>query len=200
VALLALAPGLAGCMSTSTYGTGEAPEMAIFREVTGGLIGTEKKPPIQYQPRAPLVMPPAAEAAALPPPVESPVVADANWPLDPDQTPKASKYGDPMDDDASDDLSPEEVARLKPLAGMGQTSWQSPYGRDHFNPSLEVATLQQRQTFSAAVNDAKGVGRTGRRYLTDPPEAYREPAATAPSEFEDIDDKSGGWFFGLFGG
>ena len=82
---------------------------------------------------------------------------------------------------------------------MGQTSWQSPFGRDHTNPSLEVATLQQRQTFQAAVNDANGVGRTERRYLTDPPEAYREPAATAPAEFEDIDDKRG-WLFGWFGG
>src|SRR5688572_31969684 len=105
VALLALAPGFAGCVSTATYGTGEAPGMAIFREVTGGFVGGDKNPPIQYQPRAPLVMPPPAEAAALPPPVESAVVADANWPLDPDQTPKASKYGDPMDDDASDDYA-----------------------------------------------------------------------------------------------
>ena len=30
-------------MQTSTYGTGEAPEMALFREMTGGLLGKDEK-------------------------------------------------------------------------------------------------------------------------------------------------------------
>ena len=34
--------------------------MALFREMTGGLVGKGEKKTIQYQPRAPLVMPPAA--------------------------------------------------------------------------------------------------------------------------------------------
>ena len=58
IALAALLP-LAGCSMTSTYGTGEAPEMALFREMIGRLLDkNKKKPPIDYQPRAPLVMPP----------------------------------------------------------------------------------------------------------------------------------------------
>ena len=46
--LLALAApvALTGCAMTSTYGTGEVPEMALFREMTGGLMSKEKKEPI----------------------------------------------------------------------------------------------------------------------------------------------------------
>jgi len=56
--LLALPLALGGCgMGTSTYGTGEMPEVAMFREMTGGLMNkNQKKGPIEYQPRAPLVM------------------------------------------------------------------------------------------------------------------------------------------------
>jgi hypothetical protein len=202
-ALLAAVAGLGGCMSTSTYGTGEAPEMAIFRELTGGF-GAQKQPPIEYQPRAPLVMPPstATAAAALPSPVQTASVANPAWPIDPDQTPKPSKYGDPMDDNARDDISPEEAARLKPLAGMGNTEWESPFGDDINDQAYDIISNKgQQETFQAALNDAKGVGRSGRKYLTDPPEPYREPAATAPTEFEDIDQDGGGfWLTRLFTG
>ena len=70
-------------MQGTTYGTGENPEMAIFREMTGGL-GAQKKEQIDYQPRAPLVMPPSTEA--LPPPAETASVGNADWPADPDKT------------------------------------------------------------------------------------------------------------------
>ncbi len=203
VALLAAGAGLGGCMSTSTYGTGQAPEMAIFRELTGGF-GQPKQAPIQYQPRAPLVMPPATgtAAATLPPPVQTASVANAAWPLDPDQTPKPSKH-DPMDDNPRDDITPEEAARLKPLAGMGNTEWESPFGSDMMTDVNYdfIASQKQSETFQAALKDAKGVSRTSRKYLTDPPEAYREPAATAPTEFEDIDQDGGGnWLTRMFTG
>jgi hypothetical protein len=51
---------LSGC--SSTYGTGKSPGMAMFGEMTGGLLNKgEKKEPIEYQPRAPLVMPPTTD-------------------------------------------------------------------------------------------------------------------------------------------
>jgi hypothetical protein len=199
-AALLAATGLGGCVSTSTYGTGEAPEMAIFRELTGGLAGKKKQGPIEYQPRAPLVMPPAAEVAALPPPVETASVASAAWPIDPDQTPAPAK--EPYDDNPADDISPEYAARLKPLAGMGNPEWENSYGNDlAINDTYDIILDKNgRETFSAALKDAKGVGRTGRRYLTDPPEPYRAPAATAPTEFEDIDETGGNWLTRLVTG
>ena len=85
-ALLLLPVTLGGCgMATSTYGTGEMPEVAMFREVTGGLLNKKNpKAPIEYQPRAPLVMPAATEAETLPPPAEAAAAATPDWPVDRD--------------------------------------------------------------------------------------------------------------------
>src|SRR4051794_39340687 len=107
MALLGAAMGLGGCMSGATYGTGEVPEMAIFHEMTGG-IGSEKKKPIEYQPRAPLVMPPTV--GQLPPPVET---ADASagtaWPRDDDADKRPKNYDEKL---VRDQVSPAEYDRL----------------------------------------------------------------------------------------
>jgi hypothetical protein len=72
---------------------------------------------------------------------------------------------------------------------------------DNHKPAYDViGKNNKRKEFKAALDEAKGVGRTGRRYLTDPPEALREPAATAPAEFESIEEEKKGFFGGLFGG
>jgi hypothetical protein len=176
--------GLGGCIQTSTYGTGETPEFAIFREMTGGL-GRAPKQPIDYQPRAPLVMPPTN--GTLPPPVATAEAATSNWPLDPDKTPKGSRY---QDDTPLNDISSVEYRRLKPLAGkVGNANWYNP--REYDQPQYDIVDKKQRHEFQAALDDANGLGQTGRRYLTDPPESYRQPAATAPTEFEDIKKKRG---------
>lgn len=176
-------------MSTSTYGTGESPEIAIFREMTGG-IGKGREEPIRYQPRAPLVLPPSGEH--LPPPVENAEVADAAWPRDHDSVSGGKEFGD---ENPRDDISPEEYRRLRPLAAIaGQRPRQTAFQRqsdENRNTAYAVVNAEERETFQAALDEADGVGQTGRRYLTDPPETFRAPAATAPTEFEDIKKKRG---------
>ena len=196
VALLAAAGGLGGCIQTSTYGTGESPEMAIFREVSGGFGlfgGGPKQEPIDYEPRAPLVMPPTAEAEALPPPIEPAATADAAWPQDPDQTARGKDLAETSDDTPVDQISSAEARRLKPFAGLGSKDWQVT-DPEKENPVYDLIDSKKEQAeFQAALNEAKGY-RKERRYLTDPPDAYKEPAPTAPAEFEDIKDESEGNF------
>lgn len=188
-ALLVLAAGVGGCAQTSTYGTGESPELAIFREMTGGL-GAQKKEPIEYQPRAPLVMP--ASAAQLPPPVEAAQTADERWPK---SNPAAGpRYGS---EKPGEDMSLDEYKRLKPLAGLGRKSNRK-FPDDNHNPVYDMMG-NERKEFKAAIDDAEGLG-TGRRYLTDPPESVREPAATAPVQFDEIKKKRTGVLSRLFGG
>jgi hypothetical protein len=178
------ATGLAGCIQTSTYGTGQSPEMAIFRELSGGF-GAQKKEPIVYQPRAPLVMPPANDG--LPAPVETAATANAAWPQDPDQTPEGRReFGD---ENPRDDVSPEDARRLAPLAGMGKKDWE-PGWNENDNPAYDVVNKKKRDSFKAALDEADGI-RQERRYLTDPPDSFRAPAATAPAEFEDIERERG---------
>jgi hypothetical protein len=180
--------GLAGCMKTATYGTGQAPEMALFREMTGGLLSREKKAPIQYQARAPLVAPPST--ASLPPPVASAEVASAEWPLDPDQQ---SRDGVPYGDDTPrDDIDQAEYRRLKPLAGVLPAAQTDETWTEENQPAYAiVGNKKQREQFDQALADMKGFNRTERRYLTDPPLTYREPAASAPTEFENLKGDKG---------
>jgi hypothetical protein len=185
--LLALiaAGAVGGC--SKTYGTGQAPEMALFSEVTGGLVGKGAKQSIEYQPRAPLVMPPAA--GQLPAPVETAEAARADWPLDPDQNVATRTYGEDYDPQS-------EYERLKPLAGlMPESRVKTDTSDDDFQARDIIRSKQQRQQFQTALAEAKGYGRTERKYLTEPPTAYRAPAETAPTEFEDIKAGGGGGGF-----
>jgi hypothetical protein len=190
------APVLSGCSPTATYGTGEAPEIALFREVTGGLLTKNEKPPIEYQPRAPLVMPPTAEQ--LPTPVETADAASPDWPVDPGERVLASSG---VDQNSRAGGSQAEYRRLKPLIGV----------MPQHNPDLDtggspydiVHSRRQQQEFQQALAESKGYGRKERRFLTDPPTEYREPAATAPAEFENINSSGGGgggWLRWLMGG
>lgn len=184
--LLVLPFTLAGCIHASTYGTGEAPEIAMFREMSGGLLNkNQPKKQIDYQPRAPLVMP--ADAAQLPPPAESAAAASPDWPVDRDQL-KAEADARANDGDPRNDVNQAEYRRLKPLAGAfpdqqqsdeGYRVGRSTSGKDDYYRTV-VHGREQRQAFAKAVADSKGFGAaTERRYLTDPPVTYRAPAAGA---------------------
>ena len=184
--LAALTAGFGGC--SSTYGTGEAPEMALFREMTGGFLNREKKEPIAYQPRAPLVMPPSA--GELPPPIETAAVATAEWPNDPDQQARAAKGFD--SENPREDIDQAEYRRLKPLTGMLPSAPRTERESDMHDEAYDIVrSKQQREQFKQALAESKGYARTERRYLTDPPTTYREPTATAPTEFEEIQKKKG---------
>lgn len=189
---LALASAvLSGCISTATYGTGEHPEVAMFREVTGGL-GAPKREPIQYQPRAPLVMPPSGE---LPPPVDGAQVASADWPVDPDRTAPPSR----LDDDT---ITPEKRRELQALYEQLPERERTAAKREPHRSTLKALEIQgqQKKTFSAAIADAKGSNCTDRRFLTQPPTEYCQPAETAPQTFEGMDEEKKPGFFGrLFG-
>jgi hypothetical protein len=183
VALFAALPALGGCMSSTTYGTGQAPELAVFSEMTGGLAGGNRnKEPINYQPRAPLVMPPAAQ---LNEPIETASAEGGPWPSSENADPAA------VDDDdiARNDITPEYARRLRPLAGLlpASTNDVDDFDRDHKYDLIN--SQNKRKQFKADLAEAKGLNTTKRRYLTDPPEGSREPAQTAPTEFEEIDKK-----------
>lgn len=186
--LVLLSGAIGGC-SSPTYGTGERPEMAMFREITGG-IGAPKQEPISYQPRAPLVMPPAAN---LQPPVAGAQVAQANWPVDPDQTNKPGRFS------GDDELTPQKRAELRALYGqLPEAPPRERQKREVKSTYQAIGAAGQAKQFSAAIAESKGSNCSERRYLTQPPTEYCAPADTAPQTFENIDKKPG-LFSRIFG-
>jgi hypothetical protein len=175
--LVVLPLSLAGC-HPATYGTGEAPEVAMFREMSGGLLNrNQPKKQIEYQPRAPLVLPGNAEQ--LPPPATTASEATADWPVDRDEL-KAEADARADDGNPMNDINQAEYHRLKPLAGAfpaqeNTSVADDPSKQDYYR--TVVHGKEQRQEFARAVADSKGYTRTERKYLTDPPLTYREPVA-----------------------
>jgi hypothetical protein len=199
-AILLASPMLGGCFSTSTYGTGQSPEVAIFKEMTGN-IGGKKKPPIEYQPRAPLVMPPSGE---LRQPVATASVSNPQWPDDPDKRVPGEKISG--FDNPNEGLTPEYVASLKPLTGLRNPN-PNPAGPssnkgESFQPQYDIIGKggSQAKEFNAALQAAEGYDASKRKYLTEPPLEARAPAPTAPTQFDDIKKKRGNfltkWFTG----
>ncbi|WP_026381336.1 hypothetical protein [Afifella pfennigii] len=202
-AALALIGGAAllvgGCSSSTTYGTGQAPEMAVFSELAG-VGGLKKKEPITYKPRSPLVMPP--EQAELRPPVDEPEVRTAQWPGSGQPNPggNVQRPNDPHDNNARDDLTPEYVASLKPLGALSQPrSGGIDDTAERINAKYEViGNDKARRAYRDALADAKGIGSTERRYLTDPPEKYRQPAEGAPVDPDGVTSDDGNFVTRLF--
>jgi hypothetical protein len=119
-------------------------------------------------------------------------VANANWPLDPDQERAQRTYGEDYDPQA-------EYQRLKPLAGLMPESRVKTDTSENIQPAYDIVhNKRQRQQFQQALAEAKGYGSTERRFLTEPPTAYREPASTAPME-EVKGSGSGGFLKWIFG-
>jgi hypothetical protein len=208
-ALLALAAGgLGGCISTATYGTGEAPETTLLREATGGVFNKldgKAEAAVDYEPRAPLVVPPVAQ---LPQPSPAPSQrAAGNWPTDYDQVQDEERRV-LAETEQTRAMGAGYTRRLKTLAGiMGGDRTQLDAAEERRrklharDPAKAFLTERDsRKEFQAALAEAEGLDRTERRYLTDPPSAYREPAETAPAQFEDIQKKRKGFFARIFGG
>lgn len=190
-------PALGGCMSSTTYGTGQAPGLAVFSEMTGGLVGGDKdKEPINYQPRAPLVLPPDGQ---LRPPIETVSAEGGPWPSASNADAIGDRGTDPDDEVARDDITPEYVRWLRPIAGLLPAGPDDRAGSgndraDKINRKYEtLKNPDQLKQFRADLAEAKGLISTRRRWLTDPPVGYRTPAESAPTEFEEIDknDKNG---------
>jgi len=195
--LLLFSAGLAGCINTATYGTGESPELSIIKGVTSGLSGADrsKREKIDYSPRAPLVIPPEANLRT---PAEPAAETNPDWPVEAGAP--GTEVEDPLTQSSRAD--PDYVRRLQPLVGtLPADERPASYDMEQAVDQAHLEGLRDRgarKKFKAALDDAEGYNSTERRYLTDPPQTYRQPAESAPQEFEDIEPGQGSFFAKLF--
>lgn len=170
--------GLAGCSGT-TYGTGISPEEQTIKDVMSlASLGSEEKPPIDYKPRGGIVAP---KSTALPPPGSAPeatasVANDPNWPKDPDEQRRQ-----------------KAAAEAQAAANSPIPNFILPKGKTSYDVATNESTEQTRAEGKQAW-DAVHKGKTGsydangnptRKYLTEPPVAYRAPDPNAPMKEPD---------------
>lgn len=165
---------LSGCLNSPTYGTGKRADEQLLEDVTGILsIAPKEKEQIDYKPRPELVKP--ASKDVLPPP-QDPVATASNpsWPESPEQRRKRLR------DEATahqDDPSYDSPIAMNRESRPGITS----AARDRGNFEVQPSSNRQREEFNRRLTENKQGSPTARRYLSEPPLEYRQPAPTAPA-------------------
>ncbi len=168
--------GLLAACSGTTYGTGISPEQQTVTDLMGiASLGGNKTAPIDYRPRGNIVAPP--NTAALPPPGSAQTVAsietDPNWPKDPDvearerKAAKDASFGQP---------SPNFILPAGQTSiGNAQANAKDYDAQRRAEGKKAWDELHKSKTGSVDAN-----GNPVRKYLTEPPVAYREPDPNAP--------------------
>ncbi len=171
MAVAASLVALTGCGGT-TYGTGTTAEQQLVEDLTGVLSLTPKRQPqIDYRPRPGLVLPPSTEV--LPSPQED-LSSSANpqWPESPEERLARIR--------AEATANQDDISYRPNVIRDVPTQWQSQ--RQEQTPAvLGGSTRQQREEIQRRKQMANQGSPTTRRYLSDPPTQYRQPAASAPA-------------------
>lgn len=151
---------LVGCTTAPTYGTGKRSDVQLLEDVANlASLGPKNQEKIAYTPRGDLVKP--AQIGTLPAPQTAFAKSD-QWPESPE----------------------ERLARLRQEATDNQNNplYRSAIintGRGAVNNNGELTAEQQQELFRKQLAARNG-SYEGRRYLSDPPVAYKAPVESAP--------------------
>ncbi|MDX8452737.1 hypothetical protein RFM98_08215 [Mesorhizobium sp. VK9D] len=205
--LVVSAMALSGCMSSPTYGTDKTAAAQLFDDVSGAAAITPKRrDPIDYKPRPDLVKPAPGQKENLPPPQQSIQTASTDWPESPEarrariRADATTHQNDPnYQPEAVEDVQTDPASVKKAMADSG-SSHPPRWSPDDSNTTRK-AEIQRR------LAEQKQGDPTVRKYLSEPPLAYRQASAAAPQnelgedEFKkerrlkaQAEGKKGGWF------
>lgn len=181
VPLMASGLALAGCVGSPTYGTGTPAGEQLLGDVSNAIsLRPAKRDAIDYKPRATLVKPKAGTKEALPAPQDSITqTASGEWPESPEQrrarlrAEATANENNPNYEPGilADDVQTDPVAVRKAMAESGSS---------HPPPPDSGQTVARRAEVAKRVAESQQSTPTSRRYLTDPPVAYRTASDTAP--------------------
>lgn len=174
---------LAGCMSSPTYGTNKTSGSQLLDDVSNiASFGPKKKDPIAYNPRPDLVRPVAGKPGQLPSPQENAVAANkANWPESPEQ--RRSRLRDEATANQNNPNYVPQVENDAPPSTRTVDNGEHGVYNDRNPPPSGVNTASKQSAEFRARRLASTAGSaTTRRYLSEPPLAYRAPAPTASAD------------------
>jgi hypothetical protein len=207
--LVASGLALSGCMGSPTYGTDKTAAEQLAGDLTGAVsFAPKRKDPIDYKPRPTLVKPAPGQKDALPAPQESIETASAEWPESPEQrrarlrADATAHQNDPnYQAEIVDDVQTDPASVKKAMADSGSS--HPPAWTPADSDKGRAAEIQRR------LAEGKQGDPNTRKYLSEPPLAYRVASDTAPQNELGEDEykkerrlkkeaaaksKSGGWF------
>jgi hypothetical protein len=182
--LLACALVLSGCVGGTTYGTGVSQEEQTINDLYNMLSLRTPKKAIDYSARPDLIVP--EDKADLPEPVDTAATtANPQWPETPEERIARVREQAGEIDPRTGDYSLQEQLRPKEGIGIEGVHGQNKRiagvtDRDGI-PVLYRGESEARQDVIRAKSDLNLSSGQTRKYLTEPPVAYRQPADTAAS-------------------
>jgi hypothetical protein len=177
--LLLVAGLLAGCASSSDgfVEEGRASDDTIEQNAVksvmqslGAIDPSER--PIEYRPRAPLVVPPST---ALPKP-QTAETADPRFPRNPEDVADDQRRAAMKSEKGKDGriMTPDELAKYS-IPGSGRIDRYDPNPGRRLTPDeLKGQGATNEEAIKRAANPS------GRKSLIEPPDAYRKPSPNAP--------------------
>ena len=178
-ALVILASLVSGCSSSSDGFVEEgsdtgAPDTNLIKGVMTGLGAIDpNEKPLEYKPRAPLVVPPKRDLRT---PVDPSATTPASFPRNPEDVAAEHRKAASENEVGKDGkiMTPDELARYA-IPGSGKI--------DRYDPNPGRKLSPEEMGGQARVNEdaiKRAQNPTGRRTLVEPPDAYRKPSANAP--------------------
>lgn len=173
---------LSGCVSSPTYGTDKTSGAQLLDDVSNMASfgqGKNKKERIDYKPRPDLVRPAPGDKGQLPAPQDNVASAGgANWPESPEQRRKRLRDEITANRDNPNFVSPIEADG--PVASNLQTALPGGNSRrEEYESRLPTVDAKKMAAIKAERAQQAQGSATNRKYLSEPPLAYRQPASTA---------------------
>lgn len=190
VAAAVSALALSACAGP-TYGTGTPANQQLMEDLTGALsLAPKKSAPVDYTPRPGIVKPPSTEV--LPPPQED-IASSGNpaWPESPEERLARVRAEATENQDNPRyrpnivrDVNTDNTRTARADTTFSETGNVKP---DILSPGKR-SSAEQRREFLRRQQIAKQGSPTQRRYLSDPPTDYRQPAEGAPVNDLGVDE------------
>ncbi len=177
-----------GCMSSPTYGTDKTAGVQLLEDVSNiAKPIPERKAPINYAPRPELVRSEGSRNAPLPAPQESVASVDnPDWVESPEErrvrvreeVDARNRGGGQSRTVENGPVASDEVEQIQVAAAANQ-------GRVGESPRFREGTEQapntsRREEIKRRLQEQNQGSPNSRKYLSEPPLDYRQPAASAP--------------------
>lgn len=182
LALLGLSVALGGCVSSPTYGTGTPATQQLANDVSNILmIGPKKREQIAYNPRPELVRPAPGQKEQLVEPQQAVASAqNPDWPESPEQ--RRARVRAEATENQDNPYYRSEVAMDGTRAASFSPKVNTSPRKDEKIIGDGRDSKATREAFNERLKEQRQGDPNVRRFLSEPPLAYRQASAAAPQD------------------